>query len=177
MDSIVFGGGCFWCIEAVFKRLQGVISVESGYTGGNITDPTYREVCSGLTGHNEVVRVRFDESQIELKTLLSVFFSVHDPTTLNRQGNDVGTQYRSGIYYMNEEQKDIATEFKRTEAIKYWNEPIVTEIEELDVFYPAEQYHHDYYDQNSQQPYCRFVINPKLEKLRSKFKHLLIDGK
>ena len=175
MEYIVFGGGCFWCIEAVFKRLKGVASFESGYTGGNIKNPSYREVCSGLTGHNEVVRVVFDESQISLEELMSVFFTVHDPTTLNRQGNDVGTQYRSGIYYKDATQKQRAEDFVMNEAVNYWSDPIVTEIEELDVFYPAEDYHQDYYDRNSQQGYCMMVINPKLQKLRENFKHLIKD--
>lgn len=174
LESIVLGGGCFWCTEAVFKRLAGVRSVKPGYTGGKIRNPSYREVCSGLTGHNEVVKIDYDPGEISFRQLLDVFFSTHDPTTLNRQGNDVGTQYRSGIYYSNENQKKIAEEYIAGEARSLWRDPIVTELKALEVFYPAEDYHHDYYDNNPEQGYCQVIINPKIQKLKSKYSKLLI---
>jgi len=169
----VFGGGCFWCTEAVFSRLNGVIRVLPGYTGGKIKNPTYREVCSGLTGHNEVVEIQYDPEQISYRQLLEVFFSTHDPTSLNRQGNDVGTQYRSGIYYTDEDQKTEANEFIKKELASLWNDPAVTEVLALEVFYPAEEYHHNYFDRNPEQGYCQIIINPKLKKLKSKYSNLL----
>jgi len=165
-NVLTVGGGCFWCIEAIFQQIKGVEKVVSGYSGGNAPGkPTYREVCSGLTGHAEVVQVEFDADIISYEDLLVVFMTSHDPTTLNRQGADVGTQYRSVIYYHNEEQKEIA-EKVITEVAPYYDKDIVTEITELDVFYPAEDYHQNYYSQNQEKGYCSFVITPKLSKLR-----------
>jgi peptide-methionine (S)-S-oxide reductase len=169
-QTAIFGGGCFWCIEAVFQRLTGVSHVESGYTGGQVNDPTYRQVCSGDTGHVEVVRVTFDPDQISYRELLDVFFSVHDPTTLNRQGNDVGDQYRSVIFYADEEQQRIAEDvIAEMNAAKAFPEPIVTAVEPAEKFYVAEGYHQNYYNENSRQPYCMFVISPKIAKLEKKF--------
>jgi peptide-methionine (S)-S-oxide reductase len=160
------GGGCFWCVEAVFRQVKGVEKVVSGYSGGNAPGkPTYREVCSGKTGHAEVIQIHFDETQISYTDILTIFMTSHDPTTLNRQGADVGTQYRSVIYYHNEEQKEIARAVIQNVA-PYFNEPIVTEISPLDIFYEAEEYHQDYYANNSSQGYCSAVITPKLAKLR-----------
>ncbi len=171
-NSIVLGGGCFWCLEAVFETLKGVSAVTSGYTGGTIKNPTYREVCSGLTGHNEVVRIEFDPDTIPLSSILDLFFVFHDPTTLNRQGNDVGTQYRSGIYFANASQEEESkAAFERAKTL--WRNPIVTEILPLEIFYPAEDYHQSYYVNNSEQGYCRIVINPKVTKLRQQYAHLL----
>jgi peptide-methionine (S)-S-oxide reductase len=163
------GGGCFWCVEAVLQRLEGVNAVKPGYSGGNAPgQPTYREVCSGLTGHAEVVQVSFDPDRISYKDLLKVFFSSHDPTSLNRQGADVGTQYRSVIYYHNEQQQKDALEVMDDMAC-YFPKPIVTEISPLKVFYPAEDYHQDYYNNNQSQGYCSVVITPKIVKLRQQF--------
>ena len=175
MESITLGAGCFWCVEAVYQELQGVVQVESGYMGGSIKNPTYKEVCTGNTGHAEVVRVTYNPAIIGLKQILEVFFQVHDPTTLNRQGNDVGTQYRSVIFYDNNEQKELALEVKRALTIaKIWTDPIVTEISPSSTFYLAENYHQDYYSLNSDKnPYCSFVITPKMEKFRKTFKELL----
>ena len=175
-ERIIFGGGCFWCIEAVFQRLKGVGKVRSGYTDGKVKNPSYKEVCSGMTGHNEVVELEYDSSVISLDQLLSVFFTVHDPTTLNRQGNDVGTQYRSGIYYTTEEQREQIEKYISEEAVKYWHDPIVTEVKPASEFYVAEDYHQNYFNNNSLQGYCQIIINPKLHKLRSSFKSLLKDG-
>lgn len=171
--SIVLGGGCFWCLEAVFDRLQGVTSVKSGYAGGKEANPTYREVCYGNTGHAEVLKIDFNPEEISLTTLLEVFFTFHNPTTLNRQGNDVGTQYRSIIFYENEEEKEVITHYIDDEASKIWDNPIVTEIKASETFYPAEAYHNDYYKLNSGQSYCQFVISPKVEKLKVKYSKLL----
>ena len=169
-QTATFGGGCFWCIEAVFQRLTGVTQVESGYMGGHVDKPTYRQVCEGDTGHVEVVRVTFDPSEISFRDLLDVFFAVHDPTTLNRQGNDAGEQYRSVIFYENEEQRRIAEEtIAELTAAKAFPEPIVTAIEPAEKFFVAEDYHQNYYNENSRQPYCMFVISPKLAKLEKKF--------
>jgi peptide-methionine (S)-S-oxide reductase len=166
----IFGGGCFWCIEAVFQRLTGVSHVESGYMGGHVDDPTYRQVCDGDTGHVEVVRVTFDPDAISYRELLDVFFSVHDPTQLNRQGNDTGEQYRSVIFYTDEEQQRIAEDvIAEMTAAKVYSEPIVTAVEPAGKFYKAEGYHQNYYNENSRQPYCTFVISPKLAKLEKKF--------
>ena len=175
VSKIMFGGGCFWCTEAVFQRLKGVLKVEPGYSGGKIKNPTYREVCSGLTGHNEVILVEYNPNLINLEQLLSVFFTSHDPTTLNRQGNDVGTQYRSGIYFYDKDHKDRIKEYIKNEAQALWNDPIVTEVMAAEDFYPAEDYHKNYFNGNSQQSYCQVIINPKLNKLRSKHKELLKD--
>jgi peptide-methionine (S)-S-oxide reductase len=165
-----FGGGCFWCIEAVFQRLTGVSHVESGYMGGHVDKPTYRQVCGGDSGHVEVVRITFDPDQINYRELLDVFFAVHDPTTLNQQGNDAGEQYRSVIFYADEEQQRIAEDvIAEMTAGKEFSEPIVTAVEASSTFYPAEDYHQNYYNENSRQPYCMFVINPKLAKLEKKF--------
>lgn len=167
-EIATLGGGCFWCVEAVYQELKGVLKVESGYTGGRITDPTYKEVCSGMTGHAEVVQVTFDPVQVSYADVLRVFFSVHDPTTLNRQGNDVGTQYRSVIYYHSEQQRDMAETIKK-EAAEAWDNPVVTEISAAEKFYKAEDYHQNYYRENPNQGYCSFIITPKLKKFREKF--------
>jgi peptide-methionine (S)-S-oxide reductase len=160
------GGGCFWCTEAVFQEVKGVEKVVSGYSGGNAPGkPTYREICSGLTGHAEVIQITYDPSIISYKEILIIFMTTHDPTTLNRQGADRGTQYRSVIYYHDEKQKDSA-ELVVNQVAKYYDEPIVTEISPLDIFYEAEQEHQDYYRRNQSQGYCSFVITPKLTKLR-----------
>jgi len=166
----VFGGGCFWCIEAVFNRLRGVKSAVSGYMGGHVDNPTYRQVCGGDTGHVEVVQVSFDADEIRYKDLLEVFFAMHDPTTLNRQGNDVGEQYRSVIYYTSEEQEREAEEaIAALNAAKAFPEPIVTTVEPASTFYEAEGYHQEYYDNNRMQPYCQFVISPKIKKFEKEF--------
>jgi peptide-methionine (S)-S-oxide reductase len=170
----VFGGGCFWCTEAVFDELRGVVSVLPGYAGGSSKNPTYEEVCGGLTGHAEVIRVEFDSSQIGFKDLLTVFFATHDPTTLNRQGNDAGTQYRSTILYANDEQKREAEAFiKELNNSKTFGKPVVTTVEPLGQFYEAEDYHQKYYAKNPYQPYCQFTIPPKLQKLHKQFTDLL----
>ncbi|GAB6084669.1 peptide-methionine (S)-S-oxide reductase MsrA [Desulfuromonas carbonis] len=170
LDSVTLGGGCFWCIEAVFGRLQGVVQVVSGYAGGTRENPDYEEVCSGSTGHAEVVQVHFDPALISLAELLEVFWRVHDPTTRNRQGGDIGSQYRSIILYRDEEQRRVAEASRdAAQASGLWPDPIVTEIVPLEAFYPAEGYHQDYYRINSFQPYCRMVISPKLQKLEKLF--------
>lgn len=164
MESIVLGGGCFWCLEAIFQKEKGVVSVVSGYAGGSLTNPSYEAVCSGNTGHAEVVKVEFDTEIVSLKRILELFFIAHDPTTLNRQGNDVGTQYRSIILYSNEKQKKIINEY--IESIRgNYDEDIVTEVVPLETFYEAEDFHKDYYLNNRNNSYCRFVIEPKLEKV------------
>ena len=169
-ETATLGGGCFWCLEAVFLELKGVDSVISGYSGGTVEEPLYRDVSSGTTGHAEVVQLIFDPEKVSYRDILEVFFTIHDPTTLNRQGADVGTQYRSVIFYHSDEQKHIAEdvigELNRSDT---WDNPIVTEITSLHKFYPAEVYHQQYYEQNSDQPYCRFVIEPKVAKLRKHF--------
>jgi peptide-methionine (S)-S-oxide reductase len=165
LEKATFGAGCFWCIEAVFQRIKGVKSVISGYSGGKVENPTYEEVCSGRTGHAEVVQITFDPKVISYEEILDVFWKVHDPTSLNRQGPDEGTQYRSIILYHDEEQKRIA-EKSRAEVSKKFDKPIVTEIRPLTKFYKAEDYHQDYYNRNRNAPYCRLVIHPKLEKLK-----------
>ena len=170
-ESIVLGGGCFWCVEAMLERLAGVTRVESGYAGGTVENPTYQQVCTGTTGHAEVVRVSYDPAQISLADLLRIFFTVHDPTTLNRQGPDEGTQYRSVIFCADEAQKTTALQIKaEIEAEKIWDAPLVTEIAPLSAFFPAEGYHQEYFRQNPQQSYCAFVIAPKVAKFRAKFK-------
>ncbi len=169
-EQITLGGGCFWCLEAVFKDLRGVLRVDSGYAGGQVKNPGYREVCEGTTGHAEVVDVTIDPAMIELKDLLTIFFTLHDPTTLNRQGHDTGTQYRSIILYRDEAQRVTAEAVqKEISARRLWPDPIVTTIEPLEVFYKAEEKHQDYYAQNSSQPYCQAVIAPKVAKLRKEF--------
>jgi peptide-methionine (S)-S-oxide reductase len=170
----VFGGGCFWCTEAVFDELRGVKSVMSGYAGGNTKNPTYEEVCGGRTGHAEVIKIEFDPGEIAFKDLLTVFFASHDPTTLNRQGNDVGTQYRSAIFYATEEQKREAEAFiKELNDSKAFGKPVVTTLEPLGEFYEAEDYHQKYYANNPYQPYCQYMIPPKLNKLHKQFGALL----
>lgn len=166
-ETIVLGGGCFWCTEAVLSTLAGVLTVTPGYAGGYTADPTYRQVCNGTTGHAEVVEVEFDPRAIPLEDLLEIFFASHDPTSPNRQGADVGTQYRSTILYTSQEQKDRVERFIAAAAQDY-PRPIVTEVKELERFYPAEEHHHAYYEKNPEQPYCRAVISPKLAKLRKK---------
>ena len=168
-EIATFGAGCFWCVEAVFQELKGVLKVESGYMGGKTPNPTYREVCSGTTGHAEVARITFDPSVISFEDLLEVLWTTHDPTTANRQGADVGTQYRSVIFYYNEDQKKKAEDSKYEVAPTIWDNTIVTQIVPADVFYPAEEYHQNYYANNSNAGYCQIVINPKIEKVRSKF--------
>lgn len=163
------GGGCFWCIEAVYLELNGVLKVESGYSGGHVANPTYKAVSSGTTGHAEVAQITFDPSVVTFEEILEVFFTVHDPTTLNRQGNDVGTQYRSAIFYHSPEQKKIA-EAAKIAAAELWDGPVVTEIEPFDKFYKAEDYHQNYYKENPYQPYCVYVVGPKVKKFREKFK-------
>jgi peptide-methionine (S)-S-oxide reductase len=170
LEVVTLGAGCFWCVEAVYQRLEGVEKVESGYSGGTVKNPTYEQVCTGKTGHAEVIQVTFDPQKIPFKELLEVFFRTHDPTTLNKQGADVGTQYRSAIFYRTEEQKSIAEQVKKeTDAAKIWDAPTVTEISPFLGFYKAEEYHQDYYNQNSYQPYCMMVINPKLSKFKKEF--------
>jgi len=167
-------GGCFWCMEAVFVELNGVKRVVSGYSGGAVTHPTYHQVCSGSTGHAEAVQVTFDPGMITYRQLLEVFFTIHDPTTLNRQGADVGTQYRSAIFYHDQEQRLVAEQvIREIEAAGIWESPIVTEVEPLRDFYPAEDYHQDYFKNNPYQPYCRVVIEPKVRKFRQKYMAIL----
>ncbi len=169
-DTATFGAGCFWCVEAVFQELKGVISVKSGYMGGKIKNPTYKEVCSGLTGHAEVCQIVYDPTIITYKDLLEAFWQSHDPTTLNRQGADVGTQYRSAIFYHNDEQKQAAEFYKnKLNEENAFGKAVVTEIAELAPFYVAEDYHQNYYNENGDAPYCQFVIAPKLEKFRKAF--------
>ena len=166
-EMATLAGGCFWCLEAVFVDLLGVERVESGYAGGDVPDPTYQQVCGGTTGHAEVVQVTFDPKVVSLSEILKVFFTIHDPTTLNRQGGDVGTQYRSAIFYHSPEQKEIAEGvIAELTAAQVWDAPIVTEVVPLTKFYPAEDYHQEYYQRNSNQPYCRAVIAPKVAKFR-----------
>lgn len=172
--TAVFANGCFWCTEAVFKMLKGVISVIPGYTGGKKEDPTYEEVSSGNTGHAEAIKIEYDPSVVSYDDLLNVFFNTHNPTTLNRQGNDIGTQYRSAIFYGNEEEKKKAEEFiKELNDAKAYPGPVVTEVVSLDKFYEAEDYHHDYYEHNKDKPYCQIVITPKIEKMQKRFAELL----
>lgn len=169
-DTATLGAGCFWCVEAVFQELDGVMSVTSGYMGGQTENPTYKEVCGGQTGHAEVARIIYDPSKITFKELLEVFWQTHDPTTLNRQGADVGTQYRSAIFYHSDAQREEAERLKKElNAAGAWDSPIVTEITEAGTFYPAENYHQNYYNQNSDAAYCQFVIRPKLDKFRKVF--------
>lgn len=173
-ETITLGGGCFWCVEAVYLDLEGVLEVVSGYAGGQVPDPTYKQVCSGSTGHAEVVKVTFDPSVIELAEVLRVFFAVHDPTTLNRQGNDVGTQYRSVILVGDDAQERVAREvLQEVEDEGIWDDPIVTEIAGLKTFYPAEEYHQNYFARNPNQPYCQVVVAPKVAKFRKRFAHRL----
>lgn len=177
LETITLGSGCFWCTEAVFQRLKGVKSVESGYSGGQLVNPSYEQVSGGRTGHAEVIQVTFDPAEIELTELLRVFWQTHDPTTLNRQGHDVGPQYRSAVFYHTEEQRKLAEEYKKQlDASDTFSKPIVTEITPFSAFYPAEKYHQDYYNQNPSQRYCEFVIRPKVEKFKKEFSDLLQDS-
>ena len=170
MESIVLGGGCFWCTEAVFSEVRGVEKVESGYSGGTVPNPTYEEVCTGRTGHAEVVKVSFDPSEISLADILEIFFDVHDPTSLNRQGEDVGTQYRSAIFYYDDAQKEtIDRVVQNVKNSGKYRRPIVTSVEKFKAFYPSEEYHHNYYNRNGSAPYCRAVISPKLQKFRHSY--------
>ncbi len=174
MEVITLGSGCFWCTEAIFSKLKGVESALSGYSGGHKEDPTYKEVCSGDTGHAEVVQVVFDEKTISLEEILEVFWKTHDPTTLNRQGNDVGTQYRSAVFYHNEKQRDTALQLKqKLNESGAWGNPIVTEITPFERFYKAEDYHLNYFEENGTQPYCQFVVAPKVEKFKKVFSERL----
>tara|TARA_B100001287_G_scaffold275947_1_gene285142 strand:+ start:15179 stop:15814 length:636 start_codon:yes stop_codon:yes gene_type:complete len=171
-DTIVFGAGCFWCVEAIFQNVDGVLEVIPGYCNGYTKNPTYKEVCSGQSGHAEVARIVFDSQKIKLSRLLEIFWKTHDPTTLNRQGNDVGSQYRSGIFCLNNNQLKQAQEFKvKLDSEKIWSNPIVTQIEMLDVFYEAENYHHNYYNNNRNQGYCKYIIQPKIDKYNKIFGH------
>lgn len=169
-ETATLAGGCFWCVEAAFDDLRGVERVQSGYTGGMIANPTYEQVCSGSTGHAEVAQITFDPEQISFRELLEVFFTIHDPTTLNRQGADVGTQYRSAIFYHTPEQQQTAEAvIQELEARQVWNDPIVTEVAPLPEFYPAEEYHRDYFRRNPNQPYCQMVVAPKVAKVRKQY--------
>ncbi|MDH0866668.1 peptide-methionine (S)-S-oxide reductase MsrA [Mitsuaria sp. GD03876] len=174
-ELITLGGGCFWCTEAVFLRVKGVLGVESGYTNGPLENPNYEQVCSGNTGHAEVVRVRFDSAVVSLEDLLQVFFTIHDPTTLNRQGADVGTQYRSGIYYSRPEQLGVIRQVV-DEAQRAHGGKVVTEVQPEQNYWPAEAYHQDYFANHPEQGYCAFVVAPKVDKFAKKFKELLKDG-
>ncbi len=172
--TAVFANGCFWCTEAVFKMLKGVISVTSGYTGGTVRDPTYEQVCGGMTEHAECLKLEFDPSVISYVDLLIVFFNTHNPTALNRQGNDVGTQYRSAIFYKDEEQKSKAENMiKELDTVKTYDRPIVTEVKTLGEFYSAGAYHQEYYERHKDEPYCEIVIMPKVEKIQRQFEKLL----
>lgn len=169
-DTATFGNGCFWCTEAIFQQLEGVLKVESGYSGGHVVNPTYKQVCEGNTGHAEVIQIVYDPEKISFDELLEVFWQTHDPTTPNRQGNDVGPQYRSVVFYHNQEQKEKTEAYKKKlNEAKAFDAPIVTEISPFDKFYVAENYHQDYYNLNGSQPYCYYVIRPKLEKFRKVF--------
>ena len=170
LDTIYFGAGCFWCVEAIFQQVNGVKGVTPGYCGGAIKNPTYNEVCSGKTGHAEVAQIVFNPSIVDLAHLLEVFWKTHDPTTLNRQGNDIGTQYRSAIFFVKDSHRDEVLKFKEELiAEKVWDQPIVTQVEKIDIFYPAEDYHHNYFNNNKSQGYCQFVIQPKIEKYKKIF--------
>lgn len=177
LETAIFGGGCFWCVEAVFQRMQGVEKVVSGYSGGSNANPTYKEICTGMTGHAEVVEITYDPEVASFRDLLDVFFQTHDPTTLNRQGNDTGTQYRSVVFYQNEQQKQETEEFigQLTKA-KAFRDPIVTEVSPLDIFYPGEGYHQNYFNDNPGQPYCAYVVKPKVDKFQKLFKDKMKAG-
>lgn len=177
LEKATFGAGCFWCVEAIYEIVEGVEHVESGYSGGHVKNPSYKEVTSGQTGHAEVARIHFDPDVISYKELLEVLWHTHNPTTLNRQGNDVGPQYRSAIFYHNEEQKRIAeASLKKTDESDLWEDPIVTEIQPLENYYAAENYHQDYFENNSNAGYCSIVIAPKVAKFKKEFSHLLKDN-
>lgn len=170
--TAIFGGGCFWCVEAIFSDLKGVLEVIPGYSGGHVENPTYEQVCTDQTGHAEVVQITYDQDVISYEDLLRIFFTTHDPTTLNRQGEDVGTQYRSVIFYQSEAERKAA-EAVKDEMAPLWDDPIVTEVTEFDTFYPAEDYHHDYFALNPQQGYCKMVIAPKVAKFRTQYRERL----
>lgn len=175
LEKITLGAGCFWCVEAVFQKLKGVKKVVSGYANGHVKNPTYKEVCTGQTGHAEVCELTYDPMEISFDEILEVFWKTHDPTTLNRQGADSGTQYRSGIYFHNETQREIAVKWKdRLNADKVFPNPIVTEIEPISTFYEAENYHQNYFNQNGYEPYCQIVIKPKIEKFEKTFKDKIL---
>lgn len=173
LEIATLGAGCFWCVEAVFQDFKGVQQVISGYSGGTVKNPSYKEVCNGITGHAEVTQIHFDPKIISYTELLEIFWSSHNPTTLNQQGADKGTQYRSAIFYHDEKQKEIAQESMKNVAPKIWQDPIVTEITAFEVFYEAENYHQNYFDQNGNAPYCQLVIAPKVYKVKEKFKNKL----
>lgn len=174
LDTATFGAGCYWCVEAQFQMLDGVVKVESGFSGGHVKNPAYREVCEGTTGHAEVCQVTYDKTKLTFDDMLQAFWQSHDPTQLNRQGNDVGTQYRSVIFYHNAEQQKIAEAYKKKlNDEKVYDNPVVTEISPFTIFYKADEYHQNYFNQNSDQPYCSYVIQPKVEKFRKVFKSKL----
>ncbi len=174
LELATFGAGCFWCVEAIFQRVDGVEKVVSGYAGGHIENPTYKEVCNGTTGHAEVCQLSYDPNLVSYDELLEIFWKTHDPTTLNRQGNDVGTQYRSVVYYHNDAQKTLAEKYKKElDTAGIFNNPIVTEISPFEILYVAEDYHQNYFNENGSQPYCSFVIQPKVDKFRKVFKEKL----
>ncbi len=176
LERATLGGGCFWCLEAVFEMIRGVQKVESGYMGGHVDQPTYRQVCTGATGHAEVVQITYDPKQVSFRDLLTIFFTAHDPTTLNRQGPDIGTQYRSVIFYHNEQQKQIANELiAEFNSQKIFRHPIVTQVTPATTFWVAEDYHQGYFRNHPQQNYCAFVIAPKVAKIRQNFSHMLIS--
>ena len=170
-EMIVFGGGCFWCTEAIFESLKGVLSVMPGYAGGTTKNPTYESIHSGTSGHAEVIKIEYDPALVSYNDLLTVFFATHDPTTLNRQGPDVGTEYRSAVFYTTEDQKNQTEQFIAT--LNESGPKVVTQVQKLDIFYPAEEYERQYYKNNTESPYCQIVINPKMEKVRARFKELL----
>ena len=175
-ETAIFGGGCFWCTEAIFQRLKGVISVASGYSGGRVENPTYEQVSGGGTGHIESIKIEFDPAQISYEVLLNVFFATHDPTQKNQQGHDIGPQYQSAVFYMDEQQYRAATEFiGKLNADNTYGKPVATEVRAFEKFYPAENYHQNYYNNNQEAGYCRVVINPKLDKLRKHFSGYLIE--
>lgn len=174
LELATFGAGCFWCVEAIFQRVDGVEKVVSGYSGGHVKNPTYKEVCNGTTGHAEVCQLTYNPNEVSYDELLEIFWQTHDPTTLNRQGNDVGTQYRSVVFYHNEKQKELAEKYKaELDKAAVYNDPIVTEIAPYDKMYVAENYHQNYFNENGSQPYCSFVIQPKVEKFKKVFKDKL----
>ena len=174
IEKATLGCGCFWCFEAVFQRLQGVEEVLPGYSGGTLSNPSYEQVCTGTTDHAEVLQIKFDSDLLGFRTLLQVFFSIHNPTTLNRQGADVGTQYRSVVFYHNNEQKSVAEKLiSELNDTQQWDQPIITEVTPVDIFYEAEEYHQNYYNSHTTQPYCQAVISPKLTKLCKEYSNLL----
>ena len=176
IKTITLGGGCFWCTEAIFDSLKGVLSVKAGYAGGDIPHPTYEDICTGTTNHAEVIQIEYNAENVSLEILLTIFFDTHNPTTLNRQGADVGTQYRSVVFYHNEDQKDKTIAFiKELTDTHVFEDTIVTEVTEINNYYPAEDYHQNYYENNKNKGYCRMVINPKMKKLKEKYSTLLKD--